>query len=259
MSTSSPMLSSEAGRLPPPFSMPTEDTLPPSDAKERPAELLLSSPSDLLKSMTLTPPLLFSLPQDIVASSAAAFTGYPQLTPASRALSSYFTALTLAPQPGVTSSSPSQPWPTTTPARAPLHIPSKQPPAIDVAANITVGTPAVGSDQLAPISFRVLSILTGSIVKHIETLVRLGNFGVPLYVFTQFITFGFAYTPLYLVWEKVIGMHETKSVFKRALAPRGDDPYMFPSDRIPLLWLYQLHRPPFSLASQSTSSLPQLI
>lgn len=34
----------------------------------------------------------------------------------------------------------------------------------------------------------------------------------------QFITFGFACTPLYFVWEKVIGMHETKSIFKRALA-----------------------------------------
>lgn len=34
----------------------------------------------------------------------------------------------------------------------------------------------------------------------------------------QFITFGFACTPLYFVWEKVIGMHETKSIFLRALA-----------------------------------------
>lgn len=34
----------------------------------------------------------------------------------------------------------------------------------------------------------------------------------------QFITFGFASTPLYFVWEKVIGMHETKSMCLRALA-----------------------------------------
>lgn len=34
----------------------------------------------------------------------------------------------------------------------------------------------------------------------------------------QFITFGFACTPLYFVWEKFIGVHETKSLFKRALA-----------------------------------------
>lgn len=35
---------------------------------------------------------------------------------------------------------------------------------------------------------------------------------------TQFITFGFACTPLYFVWEKVIGMHDTKSICLRALA-----------------------------------------
>lgn len=34
----------------------------------------------------------------------------------------------------------------------------------------------------------------------------------------QFITFGFACTPLYFVWEKFIGVHDTKSVLKRALA-----------------------------------------
>ncbi|KAG2397995.1 Auxin transporter-like protein [Vigna angularis] len=32
-----------------------------------------------------------------------------------------------------------------------------------------------------------------------------------------FITFGFACTPLYFVWEKAIGMHECKSLCKRAL------------------------------------------
>ena len=34
----------------------------------------------------------------------------------------------------------------------------------------------------------------------------------------QFITFGFACTPLYFVWEMVIGMHDTKSMCVRALA-----------------------------------------
>jgi len=34
----------------------------------------------------------------------------------------------------------------------------------------------------------------------------------------QFITFGFACTPLYFVWEKVIGMHDTRSICLRALA-----------------------------------------
>uniref|UniRef100_A0A2N9HNT6 Amino acid transporter transmembrane domain-containing protein n=1 Tax=Fagus sylvatica TaxID=28930 RepID=A0A2N9HNT6_FAGSY len=33
-----------------------------------------------------------------------------------------------------------------------------------------------------------------------------------------FITFGFACTPLYFVWEKAIGMHECKSLCKRAAA-----------------------------------------
>ncbi|KAG6488914.1 hypothetical protein ZIOFF_050169 [Zingiber officinale] len=41
---------------------------------------------------------------------------------------------------------------------------------------------------------------------------------VILMLIHQFITFGFACTPLYFVWEKAIGMHETKSVLKRALA-----------------------------------------
>lgn len=41
-----------------------------------------------------------------------------------------------------------------------------------------------------------------------------------MYVFfyLQFITFGFACTPLYFVWEKAIGMHECKSMCKRAAA-----------------------------------------
>ncbi|KAK4803302.1 hypothetical protein SAY86_001505 [Trapa natans] len=34
----------------------------------------------------------------------------------------------------------------------------------------------------------------------------------------QFITFGFACTPLYFVWEKLLRIHNTKSLFQRALA-----------------------------------------
>jgi auxin influx carrier (AUX1 LAX family) len=41
---------------------------------------------------------------------------------------------------------------------------------------------------------------------------------VILMLIHQFITFGFACTPLYFVWEKMIGMHDAKSIFKRALA-----------------------------------------
>ncbi|KAL0314280.1 UNVERIFIED_CONTAM: Auxin transporter-like protein 3 [Sesamum angustifolium] len=41
---------------------------------------------------------------------------------------------------------------------------------------------------------------------------------VILMLIHQFITFGFACTPLYFVWEKFIGVHKTKSLFKRALA-----------------------------------------
>ncbi|KAJ6311875.1 hypothetical protein OIU77_013599 [Salix suchowensis] len=40
---------------------------------------------------------------------------------------------------------------------------------------------------------------------------------VILMLIHQFITFGFACTPLYFVWEKVIGMHDTKSILLRAL------------------------------------------
>ncbi|KAG6427635.1 hypothetical protein SASPL_111881 [Salvia splendens] len=41
---------------------------------------------------------------------------------------------------------------------------------------------------------------------------------VILMLIHQFITFGFACTPLYFVWEKVIGMHDTRSMCFRALA-----------------------------------------
>ncbi|KAJ8640028.1 hypothetical protein MRB53_016722 [Persea americana] len=44
------------------------------------------------------------------------------------------------------------------------------------------------------------------------------DMAVILMLIHQFITFGFACTPLYFVWEKLIGMHESKSIFKKALA-----------------------------------------
>ncbi|KAK4276765.1 hypothetical protein QN277_014876 [Acacia crassicarpa] len=44
------------------------------------------------------------------------------------------------------------------------------------------------------------------------------DIAVILMLIHQFITFGFACTPLYFVWEKFIGVHETKSLAKRAMA-----------------------------------------
>lgn len=66
----------------------------------------------------------------------------------------------------------------------------------------------------------------GSIPIHIYWLYGFALAGANLFtekenakLFTvQFITFGFACTPLYFVWEKVIGMHDTKSICLRALA-----------------------------------------
>ncbi|KAL4013132.1 hypothetical protein IC575_025286 [Cucumis melo] len=44
------------------------------------------------------------------------------------------------------------------------------------------------------------------------------DLAVVLMLIHQFITFGFACTPLYFVWEKAIGMHKCKSLCKRAAA-----------------------------------------
>ncbi|XP_028059674.1 auxin transporter-like protein 5 [Camellia sinensis] len=44
------------------------------------------------------------------------------------------------------------------------------------------------------------------------------DMAVILMLIHQFITFGFACTPLYFVWEKAIGMHDCKSMCKRAAA-----------------------------------------
>ncbi|AED90315.1 LAX1 / AUX1-like permease [Arabidopsis thaliana] len=46
---------------------------------------------------------------------------------------------------------------------------------------------------------------------------RFRDTAVILMLIHQFITFGFACTPLYFVWEKAIGMHHTKSLCLRAL------------------------------------------
>lgn len=43
------------------------------------------------------------------------------------------------------------------------------------------------------------------------------DFAVVLMLIHQFITFGFACTPLYFVWEKVIGFHTTRNILLRAL------------------------------------------
>ncbi|KAJ7549258.1 hypothetical protein O6H91_07G046500 [Diphasiastrum complanatum] len=50
------------------------------------------------------------------------------------------------------------------------------------------------------------------------------DLAVILMLVHQFITFGFACTPLYFVWEKLIGIHGTKSLLLRAVA------------RLPLTW-----------------------
>jgi auxin influx carrier (AUX1 LAX family) len=41
---------------------------------------------------------------------------------------------------------------------------------------------------------------------------------VVLMLVHQFITFGFACTPLYFVWEKLVGLHDCRSLCKRAAA-----------------------------------------
>ncbi|KAF7132283.1 hypothetical protein RHSIM_Rhsim09G0175000 [Rhododendron simsii] len=46
---------------------------------------------------------------------------------------------------------------------------------------------------------------------------RFRDAAVILMLIHQFITFGFACTPLYFVWEKVVGVHDTKSMCLRAL------------------------------------------
>ncbi|KAI5429588.1 Auxin transporter-like protein 2 [Lathyrus oleraceus] len=47
---------------------------------------------------------------------------------------------------------------------------------------------------------------------------RFRDAAVILMIIHQFITFGFVCTPLYFAWEKVIGMHDTRSICLRALA-----------------------------------------
>jgi auxin influx carrier (AUX1 LAX family) len=47
---------------------------------------------------------------------------------------------------------------------------------------------------------------------------RFRDAAVVLMLIHQFITFGFACTPLYFVWEKLIGLHDCRSLCKRAAA-----------------------------------------
>lgn len=65
---------------------------------------------------------------------------------------------------------------------------------------------------------RVRGILSNTFVRKLGHFLKCLTY-VPCFVqCVQFITFGFACTPLYFVWEKVIGMHDTRSICLRALA-----------------------------------------
>ncbi|KAF2296751.1 hypothetical protein GH714_001643 [Hevea brasiliensis] len=61
-------------------------------------------------------------------------------------------------------------------------------------------------------------LLTHSNALSLLPRTRYRDTAVILMLIHQFITFGFACTPLYFVWEKLIRVHETKSVLKRASA-----------------------------------------
>ncbi|MCE3049795.1 Auxin transporter-like protein 3 [Datura stramonium] len=62
------------------------------------------------------------------------------------------------------------------------------------------------------------ALLTHSNALALLPKTRFRDAAVILMLIHQFITFGFACTPLYFVWEKFIRVHETKSLFKRAMA-----------------------------------------
>ncbi|KAK2993743.1 hypothetical protein RJ640_018364, partial [Escallonia rubra] len=69
----------------------------------------------------------------------------------------------------------------------------------------TVSSPALSLLILVPVNCAVFVFLTEIEWRNVVLV-------------AQFITFGFACTPLYFVWEKVIGMHDTRSICLRALA-----------------------------------------
>ncbi|KAJ8541685.1 hypothetical protein K7X08_002501 [Anisodus acutangulus] len=62
------------------------------------------------------------------------------------------------------------------------------------------------------------ALLTHSNALALLPKTRFRDAAVILMLIHQFITFGFACTPLYFVWEKLIRIHDTKSLFKRAIA-----------------------------------------
>ncbi|KAL3624644.1 hypothetical protein CASFOL_031312 [Castilleja foliolosa] len=64
--------------------------------------------------------------------------------------------------------------------------------------------------KVVGLAFNCTFLLFGSVIQLIASVI--------LMLAHQFITFGFACTPLYFVWEKVIGVHNTTSIFARALA-----------------------------------------
>ncbi|KAL5058186.1 hypothetical protein RYX36_029790, partial [Vicia faba] len=61
-----------------------------------------------------------------------------------------------------------------------------------------------------------------------------------------FITFGFVCTPLYFVWEKVIGMHDVKSICLRALTRL---PVVIP------IWFLAINFPFFGPINSAVGSL----
>ncbi|KAK3008741.1 hypothetical protein RJ639_013179 [Escallonia herrerae] len=69
----------------------------------------------------------------------------------------------------------------------------------------TVSSPALSLLILVPVNCAVFVFLTEIEWRNVVLV-------------AQFITFGFACTPLYFVGEKVIGMHDTRSICLRALA-----------------------------------------
>ncbi|XP_062204893.1 auxin transporter-like protein 3 [Phragmites australis] len=62
------------------------------------------------------------------------------------------------------------------------------------------------------------ALLTHSNALALLPRTRFRDAAVVLMLIHQFITFGFACTPLYFVWEKLIGLHDCRSLCKRAAA-----------------------------------------
>ncbi|KAJ8452994.1 hypothetical protein Cgig2_014757 [Carnegiea gigantea] len=81
------------------------------------------------------------------------------------------------------------------------------------------------------------NLFTGNpVCVDIDSAISIGNF----------ITFGFACTPLYFVWEKLIGMHDCKSICKRAAARL---PVVIP------IWFFAIIFPFFGPINSAVGSL----